>query len=231
MDYPNDFDTPTFPAGKSIALSRTVAIYISVCFFIIIAGCCFLLYFTKLRQNYPFLISVDPFTDDWTVVAYPQKNLTTTVEQTQIIQEKLVNDFVTNWFTISGDTKANDARWRECIVEDCSEPEQFNPNNVNCAIFCATDNQLYNQFKERVLPEYRARLKQRSEKWRVEKIDIMPTSFNETGGLWQAFVSINSTVNKSFNVLVFITVGRLDDAYPATLGYYVKDFNSYRMQE
>lgn len=231
MDYPNDFDTPTFPAGKSIALSRTVAIYISVCFFLIIAGCCFLMYFTRLRQNYPFLISVDPFTDDWNVVAYPNKNAVNTVNQTQIIQEKLVNDFVTNWFTISKNKKINDARWADCTVEDCSQPQQFNPNNIQCAIYCSASDALYKQFRTKIIPEYQARIKQRSEQWTVEKIDIRPSYVGEPGGLWQVFASIKSTVNKTFNVLAFVTIARSDDLYPANMGYYVQDFNSYRMQQ
>lgn len=231
MDYPNDFDTPTFPAGKSIALSRTVSIYIAVCFFLIIVGCCFLLYFTKLKQNYPFIVSVDPLTDDWTVVAYPNKNATNTISQTHIVQEKLVNDFVTNWFTISKDRKINDAIWSECTTDDCSAPQQFSPTNVQCAIYCSADNKLYKQFQEKVLPEYNARIKQRSENWTVEKIDIRPSYVGETGGLWQAFVSIKSNINKTFNVLAFITIARSDELYPANLGYYVQDFNSYRMQQ
>ena len=47
---------------------------------------------------------------DDTVVAYPNKNAVNTVNQTQIIQEKLVNDFVTNWFTISKNKKINESK-------------------------------------------------------------------------------------------------------------------------
>lgn len=231
MNYPDDFDMPIFPAGKGIALSRAVSIYISVCFFLIIAGCGLLLYFSRLRQNYPFLISVDPFTDEWTVVTYPYKNLNDTIEQTQVIQEKLVSDFVTNWFTVSKDTKVNNMRWNECVIEDCSAPEQFNPKNINCALYCASGEELYKHFQKKILPEYRERIKQRSERWTVEKMDITPTYVGEKGGNWQVFVSINSNINKTFNVLAFVTVARADDFYPATLGYYIKDFDSYRMQQ
>ena len=73
MEYPNNFDVPSFPAGKTVAFSRSMAIWISIVFFLIVVACGFVLFGIHQKKNYPFLISIDPFTDEWSVVAYPQE--------------------------------------------------------------------------------------------------------------------------------------------------------------
>lgn len=231
MDYPNDFDNAAFPAGKSIALSRGLAIQISIVFFLILCACGFVLFFIRSKQNYPFLISTDPFTNEWSVVTYPGKNSNNKIEQYQIIQEKLVADFVTNWFTISADAKDNEARWGECSTEECSLPDQFNPNNTDCALYCASDIQLFNDFVSYVLPEYTARIQQASETWRVVNTNIIPNIVNEKYGSWRVYANVHSSVSGYFNVLIFVDVYRSNDSYPATFGYYVKDFNAYRVTQ
>jgi hypothetical protein len=231
VEYPNDFDTPVFPAGRNVALSRRFAVWISVCFFLIVCACGFLLYFSHLKRNYPFLVSVDPITNEWTVIAYPGKDFKDTINQYQIVQEKLVYDFVDDWFTISQDNKANDARWQKCDIDNCSNPEQYNPFNAECSLFCKSDEKLFDLFASKVLPEYRARLKQKSERWSVGRKNIIPNYTSENGGFWQVFVPVYSTVNGWFNVLVFVTIARSTDSYPATLGYYVQDFNACRITQ
>ena len=231
MNYPNDFDTPVFPAGKVIAFSRRVSIWISCCFLLIIFMCCFLLYFWSQKSNYPFLISIDPITDEWSVVAYPGKTFKDTFEQSQIIQEKLVDDFVTNWFTISRDKNDNDLRWQECNTNECSDAEQFNPQNIKCVLFCASDTELFKEFSTTVLPEYKARFSQRAERWTVVKKNIQLDRSSEDNSIWQVVAVVHSSVNGVFNVLSFVTVSRDPESHPATLGYYVKDFNSYRISQ
>ena len=148
MDYPNGFNIKSFPAGKTIAFSRSVSIWISIAFFLIVALCGFLLLGIHFKQNYPFLISIDPFTEDWTVIAYPGKNEKETIHQYQIVQEKLVRDFTTNWFTISGDAQTNEMRWKECEIEQCANGEQFNPDNIDCAISCKSDIYVFEDFSK-----------------------------------------------------------------------------------
>lgn len=232
MEYPNRFDTPTFPAGKSIALSRWFSVWILTVFFIIICACACLLFVVRQKGNYPFLISVDPLTSGWTLVAYPGKNTTKQINQYQIIQEKLVMDYVTSWFTISDNMDINNARWAKCESEDCSAPDQYNPSNINCALFCASDDLLFKQFSSKVLPEYHARIAQGAETWTVShNMDIKPTYISENSSLWQVYTKINSSINGNFEVLIFITLERDIKNHPATLGYYVHDFNSYRMPQ
>ena len=143
MDYPNDFNVKSFPAGKTIAFSRVVSIWILIIFFLIITLCSVLLLGVRFKKNYPFLISIDPFTEEWNVVTYPGKNRKESVPQYQIIQEKLVHDFVTNWFTISNDNLLNEERWEKCSLGDCTKTEQFNPDNVKCAISCKSDSAVF----------------------------------------------------------------------------------------
>ena len=66
-----------------------------------------MLYGTRLKQNYPFLIAVNPITNEWNVVTYPGKNTKEVIYEYQIIQEKLVSNYITNWFTISKDNVSN----------------------------------------------------------------------------------------------------------------------------
>ena len=230
MDYPNNFNVPSFSAGKTIALSRSVSIWISIVFFLIVAACGFILLGIYYKTNYPFLISVDPITDEWNIVAYPNES-SKPKKQYEIIQEKLINDFVVNWFTISGDKQINQSRWTECSVEECDDPEQFNPENTNCALACRCDADVFKSFHDNVLPLYNAMIDQASETWRVVGKQILPIKVSENTSKWQVYAKISSATMGYFDVLAFIDIERDTDFYPANLGYYVKQFNSYRITQ
>ena len=90
---------------------------------------------------------------------------------------------------------------------------------------------LFTQFSTKVLPEYTARINQASETWVVEKKDIMPYYVTENGSKWQVYTQIRSNINGVFNVLAFVDIRRTDDLHPVTMGYYVDDFNSYRVNQ
>ena len=230
LDYPNNFNIPAFPAGKTIALSRRVAIWISIMFFLIVAACAFLLLGRHFKTNYPFLISVDSFTDEWVVVAYPKEEKT--MSQYEYIQEKLVNDFFITWFTISDNAQVNEARWQECSAEECVNAEQFNPMNITCAISCKSDVAVYREFVEKVLPDYRAMIEMKNETWTVQhKTTITKIMASENAGKWQVDAVINSKVMGDFRVFMFIDVAREENRYPATFGYYIKQFNAYRISQ
>lgn len=229
MNYPNDFNVPSFPAGKTVAFSRVMAIWISILFFLIIAACGFILLGQHLKKNYPFLISVDPFTGEWSVVTYPGKSEKEKIQQYQIIQEKLVRDFVVNWFTISIDNSTNEERWEKCSIEECAKPEQFNPTTKKCAISCKSNDVVFNEFNENVLPEYRELVVARNSQWNVASMLITPIKVNEQSSQWQIYATIVSSVTGPFNVLAFITTAQSADEYPSTLGYHITTFNAYRI--
>ena len=229
MEYPNNFNVPSFPAGPAIALSRGVAIWISVIFFLIICACGFVFLGFRFQTNYPFLISVDPLTADWSVVTYPNQSKKTTIQQYQIIQEKLVRDYVTNWFSISGDENINQSRWQKCSIDDCDAPAQFHPGNTECSLYCYSSQDVFEEFTDKVLPEYKARVTQARERWTVKDMQILPVKIGEKASQWQVIPIINSTISGDFVVLAFVTIEHDSNLYPASLGYYVADFNAYRI--
>lgn len=246
MNYPNDYDTPAFPAGKSIAFTRVVSIWISIVFFLIVCTCGFILLSRHLKTNYPFLLSVDPFSNEWSVIAYPNKNINEEVDQQQIIQDKLVRDFVTSWFTISENKNINEERWKNCSVDEdeeesvnkCEDPTQYAPGNIECSIYCNAGIKLYEMFATEILPEYQARFLMGPEYWRVGKMDVRRIDkkddkgkYNENTARWQVYVDVFSNINSLFKVLVFIDIDRDLKSHSATFGYYVKDFNSYRITQ
>lgn len=228
LDYPNDFNIPAFPAGKTIAFTRSVSVWISVVFFLIVVACAFLLLNLHFKKNFPFLISIDPFTEEWTVIAYPDKK-EQSVPRYQYIQEKLINDYAIDWFTISNDPSLNEQIWEECSIDECSIPEQFNPNNKTCAIACKSSEKLFETFTQKVLPDYRARITQAQETWKLVKKQIKAVAVSENGGYWRISAIINSSVNGNFEVLVFVNVAQDTTLYPATFGYYINQFNAYRI--
>lgn len=228
MNYPNEYDTPVFPAGKTIALSRGVSIWTLVVSFLIICACGLMLLLVHSKNNYPFLISTDPMTSDWSVVAYPEKEREISVKE--ITQENLVRKYVEYWFSIHKNTFVNESLWQECSDTDCETPEQYDPTNKKCALFCLSAPELFEQFTEKVVPEYRARVDQKSETMKVVYQIITPPATGENAtDVWQSFATIDSSLNGRFSMLIFLELGKEDGKYPATLGYYVKDFNSYRM--
>jgi hypothetical protein len=228
LDYPNDFDIPSFSAGKTVAFSRSVSVWISIIFFLIIATCGLILLGKHLTKNYPFLISIDPYTDEWTVVAYPQEKKTN-IQQYEVIQEKLVNDYITNWFALSDDDAVNELRWQECSVEECADAEQFKPDNLKCAISCKSGEKLFEDFSERVIPWYIDLIKENSETWSVDRILITRNRVFENFSRWQIIADIKSNVRGTFKVLGFVEIKRDVNKYPATFGYYVEEFNAYRI--
>ena len=228
MEYPNDFDVPSFSAGKTVAFSRGISVWISIVFFLIIAACGFVLLGIHLKKNYPFLISVDPITDDWSIIAYPHHNKQEKIQQYQIIQEKLVKDFVTNWFTISDNTQRNKTRWKNCNTEECSNSEQFTPNNIECAISCKSSPTLFEDFSKIVIPQYTL-LVDNNERWTMGRMLITPNIISEKTGRWQVVADISSNLRGTFTILGFVEIERDVNMYPATFGYLIEDFNAYRI--
>lgn len=186
----------------------------------------------KSKNNYPFLISTDPLTSDWTVVAYPQKlqstsSVTKEISVDYFAQDDLVRKYVEYWFTIDKNYVENESLWQQCSADDCIAPEQFDPTNKKCTLFCLSSKELFEQFTTVIVPEYRARMT--DETMKIEPQTI--TKDSSIDGLWQYYGTVTSSVRGIFNVLVFVELGHQPGKYPATLGYYVKGFNAYRIPE
>ncbi|MCQ2562523.1 MAG: hypothetical protein MJ158_02835 [Alphaproteobacteria bacterium] len=230
MNYPEDFDIKTFPAGKTIACSRLMAIVVSVVFFLIIACCVFMLLCGRFKQNYPFVISVDSITNDWSVLTYPDKDNDTPVESYQIMQEMMLVDYIKHRFTITPDMESNEQRWKKCEINECDDSTCFNPNNNECAIYCLSSQNAFESFTNSVVPQYINNF-QNGEYW-IPKPNMLitPMKLTEKSSEWQIIAEIESNIKGSFNVLIFVNILQDIKHFPATMGYYINSFSAYKYE-
>ena len=64
----------------------------------------------------------------------------------------------------------------------------------------------------------------------MASLQISPVGdFTENGGIWKVRAVIKSSLANPIDVLAYAKVERNIDVYPQTLGYYVADFNAYKM--
>ena len=93
-------------------------------------------------------------------------------------------------------------------------------------------DRVYNNFVAAVVPDYQLRFA-RGELWQIDlpSLSTMPVGqITENGGYWQIKVKLYSNKNmNAMNVLAYARVARNMDAYPNTMGYYVAEFNAYRI--
>ena len=102
MKYPDDFDTPTFPAGKQISASRAVSIAVMVVFLLILFACGLLLWVQKSVHVHPFLVSINEITGQWEIVGHQHtdvKQMTTV----QTLQESVIGKFLEYHFFVTDD--------------------------------------------------------------------------------------------------------------------------------
>lgn len=229
MDYPDDFETPANPAGKRIAISRTMSIWTSAVFLIIIFLCFIILWSYKSKTLSTVLISVDDRTGAWTVVDRGNNNNQSPVFKT--MQEYVVGNFIKNWFNISTDLNENNAIWEKCDRDKCrSDSLMF--GTKDCALYCAAGEDVYSKFAYDVLPNYTDVLNS-GNSWKIDinSIEILPNgAVTKNGGSW----IINATVLTSdgtFKIQAFAKIGLNRINYPHTMGFYVADFNSYRIDK
>jgi len=92
---------------------------------------------------------------------------------------------------------------------------------------------VFDDFIKNVLPNYRARVDQAKEKWNLQQKGILINQImvSEKGSKWQVYAVVNSSVMGNFDVLIFVDVERNIDLYPSTFGYYINQFNSYRITQ
>jgi len=228
--YPDDFDTSAFPAGKRIAVSRTMGVWIAIAFMIII-GLCIAFPWLRAQQTVdPFVIYVDSERGDWQLVGRPLGEKSATYYQS--IQRALVGIFTERWFTITGDPTKNEEMWKRCNREmDCAHhvPSTF-ANIDGCDIYCIAGENMYQKFVTDVLPQYQE-YESLGERWFMHpnKITVFPTGTpTQRGGTWVARGRVRSSVNGDFDIVAYVTVAYDVARYPQTLGYYIAEFNAYK---
>ena len=202
-----------------------------VVFLLIICACGLLLWTQRSAHVHPFLVSINNITGQWEIVGH-QHGRMREMSTTQTLQESVLGKFVRNWFWIAENQDANTARWDKCDrVLACSPENKTGVETGACGIYCLTGDDMFSRFNANVKPEYQARIAD-GETWRVDMSSIQMLPIGEVlpnGGAWQIRAKIISNKSAPIEILAYATVGRNTDAYPQTLGYYVADFNAYRM--
>lgn len=231
MKYPDEFETPAFPAGKRIAVSRSVSVAIMVVFLLILITCGLILWVQKSVRVHPFLVSINNITGQWELVGHKHHEYQTmTTDQT--LQESLITKFIQNWFLISGDADINNALWQSCSREsECTADAQATKKLHQCDIFCNTDETTFNEFINNVVPQYQAlvanNVQHMLDENSVHLIQIGTSA--ETGNIWQVNATLISNAMPPVQLLIYVTVMKDTENYPQTMGYYVASLNAYKI--
>lgn len=230
-EYPGSFNTPAFPAGRRIAVSRAMGVGILTAFFVIACLCGLLMWGVRSMRLDPFLISTDNITGTWSVIGRSTwRGRAVSVYDT--MQEAVAGNFFQSWFYISDSVADNNMVWSACPIEECSGAESMTYGDRKCAISCAASADLYDKFIEDVMEGYHRR-SSAGETWGVmtDTIQITPIGDIDAakGGVWRVQATVWSNINAAFNVVAFVRIARSVGRYPMTMGYYVSDFNAYRI--
>ena len=231
MNYPDDFNTRTFPAGKSIAISRAMGVGILSAFVIIVCLCGLILWTLKSARVEPFILVTNGLNDQWRIIMAGGSTPSTERTSAQIFQQSLIWHFTQNWLNISSDADTNSDVWNiDCKREYCLADD----NDVQkCAIYCASGSDLLTKFRETVLPQYQSYEAQNTT-WTVvpESMRIEPVGrITPNGGTWQIQVTVLTGGTGAMDIVAYAKVAYSIKYYPATMGYYVFDFNAYRVSQ
>ncbi len=231
MDYPNNFDNPVFPTMRRLALSRILSVWTLVAFFIAVVLCGFLIWSYSSIRAVPYMISIDDSSIEWSAISEKTKHRE--VPSYQVMQEYVVGNFARKWFAISGDKTENDSKWCRCSAEICNNYDINSDNKSKCDICCGSSPVLYATFVSDVLPDYTAR-SLNGETWvlDINSITITPESnVTESGGNWHLRAVLNSSISGSIKIEAYADIQKSGRDYPLTFGYYVADFNAYKVTE
>ncbi|HIU65216.1 MAG TPA: hypothetical protein IAC63_01075 [Candidatus Enterousia avicola] len=232
MDYPSNFNTPAFPAGPSIAVSRFMAIASCVLFVLIIFASGLLLWAVKSNRVDPFIVYVDDFTGQWSVIEHSHENAELEYPALWSVQQSVVGNFLENWFSISENPQENEILWQTCKrSDDCSIEAERAYDDKTCALYCITGEELFSKFIYDVVPIYQSRVSN-GETWLIDKTEfqIEPVGkITDNGGTWRINGEIQSSISGNIEIIAFVKVVRNISLYPRTLGYYVADFNAYKI--
>lgn len=233
MNYPDDFDTSAFPAGKRIAVSRTMAIWSMALLFLILGTCFVLPWLQKNKSINPFVIYVNGPHGEWGLVDNSAPK--SAISYSYSMQQALVGVFTKKWFTISVGRERNERNWgSHDRAEFCAErvpTTSWDPEGGG--IYCIADDKLYQNFVTNVLPGYQER-SMVGERWsiNINKTDIQPFGpIHEDGGTWIVHGRIRSNINGEFNIVAYVKVGRDMEKYPQSLGYYIASYNAFRGEQ
>lgn len=231
MEYPNNFDTSAFPAGRELSLARFAAIFSMVVLFLVCCFCGGVALLQRYRGVSPLIIYVDAPNGNWELIA-PKK------QESQIpyyvaIQKSLVGTITEKWLRIAGDASQNAKMWTDCNRElVCNKRVTSNLQMTQgCDIFCLTADSLFNYFKEEIVPNYTQR-EANGETWFVIPNTVKISALGEptkNGGNWRVDATVISNKSGQMDVVAYIHVSHQNTLYQQNLGYYITDFNAYKI--
>lgn len=231
MNYPDDFNTRTFPAGKSVAISRAMGVGIMATFFIIVCICGLIIWTINSVRVEPYVLATGGINDQWHIVMAGNDIPTANMTDADLFQQSLVWRFTQNWFNISPNHDINAAVWNtECQRADCLSDDV---GTRNCAMFCAVGDDLFYRFSKNVLPQYES-LESAGARWMVfpESMRIDPVDdISLRGGTWRIMATIWTGETSAMDIVAYATVERNEKYFPATRGYYISEFNAYRVSQ
>lgn len=232
MEYPDDFETPAFPAGKPVNSTRLVSIATMVVFLLTIIACGMLLWIQQSVKVHPFLVSINNITGQWEIVGHEHESVRR-VPTKRSLQESVIGKFLRSWFFVSNIQSVRDAAWKSCErATGCGSDYGNDDSAMSCALYCVSSDTLYEKFISGVVPGYMTRIDS-GEVWTLisSTIQISPIGeITDAGGTWQIRAQIKSNLSDvPIDILAYAVVYRASDKYPQTLGYYIEDFNAYKM--
>jgi hypothetical protein len=230
MDYPSNFNTAANPAARGIAISRMMAILTAAMFLVAVFLCGLLVWSARSDRLVPFIISTNSQTGEWVLIGQNSGELE--YSATRTIQESIVLNFVSDWFTILPDKNENESRWERCDRSICSDGTSFVFGSRLCTLYCSSGDDVYTRFSTNILPRYRE-YAENGGLWTVFDSDINITpigKISDNGGTWRVDTIIHANDSDDFKIQVFIKIARNMNYYPGTMGFYVADFNAYKLE-
>ena len=232
MEYPDDFETPAFPAGKPVNSTRLVSIATMVVFLLTIIACGMLLWIQQSVKVHPFLVSINNITGRWEIVGHEHEDVRR-VPTKRSLQESVIGKFLRSWFFVSNVESTRNEMWKSCERNvSCSPDYGETGGAMECALYCVSSDALYEKFITNVVPGYLERINA-GEFWTLVSSSIQITPIGEIldqGNTWQVRAQLKSNLSDvPINILAYAVVKRDNNTYPQTLGYYVSDFNAYKM--
>ncbi len=175
------------------------------------------------------MIAVDADTGVWSMVGRGAWTIDYSVERT--MQESVVGRFMENWLTIAEDADENIAAWGKCSRDDCNSGDGLLYGTRRCAIYCHSGDDIFNRFTYNVVNHYTTRAAS-GETWipNTTTMQITPIDrITDAGGTWRVLATVESNQNGPFRVEAFVKLARNIENYPAGMGFYITDFNAYRI--
>ena len=198
-------------------------------FFIIVCLCGLLLWTLKSVRVEPYILATGGINDQWRVVIPDTGTATLNMTDAQLFQQSLLWHFAQDWFTISPDHNINADIWNpDCKREQCLSDRV---GTKNCAIYCSTGEELFYRFSKDILPQYQA-YESMNATWMVVPRRIEPVgSISTKGGTWQIQLTILTGGTGAMDVIAYAKIEHNEKYFPNTRGYFIADFNAYRVSQ